>query len=82
MNACVAPAPIVALVGLMDIERSAGGGVTVSNAALLIKPSCDAVMLAVPALTPVAMPPPTVATAVFELAQVALAVMSAVLKSS
>jgi len=57
------------------------GGVTSRLAVLLVTPSCVAVTLVVPAVSPVAKPEAMVATTMLELAQVAVAVKSAELLS-
>ena len=69
----------------MDDNVGGGGGAVTSRvaAALLVTPSCKAVISVVPAERPEARPEPSiVATAIMELAHVAVDVRSAVLSSS
>ena len=81
MKACVFPATMEAAVGATAIDTSVAA-VTVSVAELLVIPDSEAVIIEVPAATPVATPPETmVAAAVFEDAHVTVEVMSCVLVS-
>ncbi len=72
---CVFPAATEAAVGVTAMETSVAA-VTVRVAELLVIPDSEAVIMEVPAATPVATPPETmVAAAVFEDAQVTVEVM-------
>ena len=74
VKACVFPATMEAAVGATAIDTSVAA-VTVSVAELLVIPDSEAVIIEVPAATPVATPPETmVAAAVFEDVQVAVEV--------
>ena len=81
MKACVFPAAMEAAVGVTAMETSVAA-VTVRVAELLVMPDSEAVIIEVPAATPVATPPDAmVAAAVFEDAQVTVEVMFCVLLS-
>ena len=79
MNCWVAPTAMLAVAGVTAIEVTVSVGAVTVRLAVPLTPLSDAVMVAVPAATPVATPAEvTVAAAELELVQVAVEVTFAV----
>jgi len=79
VNCCFVPEVMLAVAGEIEIAVKTGAAVVTVTVAVAVNPSANALMVVVPALTPVTSPVElTVATAVFEDDHTADVVTSAV----